>query len=273
MADYANQQQKIKEATEQLEAGIKDFFSSDKFQEYLNVMSRFHSYSYSNSVMIAMQKPDATLLAGFSGWQKNFDRHVKAGERGIRIFAPAPVKTKVEREKKDPDTKLASLQKEQTLVQDTLEETAVKPAWRCYIVPDLLTWARPDLGKERTEIEYFDTFKDAAARFRGLRTERYNAETSVTDDAGLPCARLTFGIQRENPPSAVDLLHVRAGKNVLSDDFIRMEAVKSDPDALEILSQLGSKVGFDKVLVSRTMTAEEIKEFTVPQVRCWKACL
>lgn len=157
---------------------------------------------------------------------------------------------------------LASLQKEQTLVQDTLEETAVKPAWRCYIVPDLLTWARPDLGKERTEIEYFDTFEDAAARFRGLRTERYNAENSVTDDAGLPCARLTFGIQRENPPSAVDLLHVCAGQNVLSDDFTRMKAVKSDPDALEILSQLGSKVGFDKVLVNRTMTAEEIKAFT-----------
>lgn len=455
MADYANQQQKIKEATEQLEAGIKEFFSSDKFQEYLNVMSRFHSYSYSNSVMIAMQKPDATLLAGFSGWQKNFDRHVKAGERGIRIFAPAPVKTKVEREKKDPDTKLpvldenrepvmetveiktprfkivtvfdvsqtdgkplpslgvdeltgnveqfsqffealkrtstvpigfeelhdgsngyyspaekriairegmsevqtvktaihelahsrlhdfdrtkppaeaekrkdrntreveaesvayvvcqhfgidtsdysfgyvatwsasrelpelkaslqtirdaasslideiqenlASLQKEQTFAQDTLEETAVKPAWRCYIVPDLLTWARPDPGKERTEIEYFDTFEEAAARFRGLRTERYNAETSVTDDAGLPCARLAFGIQRENPPSAVDLLHVRAGKNVLSDDFTRMEAVKSDPDALEILARIGSKIGFDEVLVNRTMTAEEIKAFT-----------
>lgn len=157
---------------------------------------------------------------------------------------------------------LASLQKEQTLVQDTLEETAVKLAWRCYIVPDLLTWARPDLGKERTEIEYFDTFEDAAARFRGLRMERYNAENSVTNDAGLPCARLTFGIQRENPPSAPDLLHVRAGKNVLSDDFTRMEAVKSDPDALEILTQLGSKVGFDKVLVNRTMTAEEIKAFT-----------
>ena len=65
MADYANQQQKIKEATEQLEAGIKEFFSSDKFQEYLNVMSRFHSYSYSNSVMIAMLKPDATLFGRF----------------------------------------------------------------------------------------------------------------------------------------------------------------------------------------------------------------
>lgn len=138
----------------------------------------------------------------------------------------------------------------------------MKPAWRCYIVPDLLTWARPDLGKERTEIEYFDTFEEAAVRFRGLRTERYNAESSVTDDAGLPCARLAFGIQRENPPSAVDLLHVRAGKNVLSDDFTRMEAVKSDPDALEILSHLGSKIGFDKVLANRTMTAEEIKAFT-----------
>ena len=67
---------------------------------------------------------------------------------------------------------LASLQKEQTFAQDTLGETAVKPAWRCYIVPDLLTWARPDPGKERTEIEYFDTFEEAAARFRGLTTQR-----------------------------------------------------------------------------------------------------
>ena len=101
MADYIKQQQqKIKEATEQLEAGIKDFFSSGNFQEYLNVMSRFHTYSYSNSIMIAMQKPDATLLAGYSGWQKKFERHVRPGEHGIRIFAPAPVKVQVEREKK-----------------------------------------------------------------------------------------------------------------------------------------------------------------------------
>ena len=122
MADYKKQQlQKIKEATEQLEAGIKDFFSSGNFQEYLNVMSRFHTYSYSNSIMIAMQKPDATLLAGYSGWQKKFERHVKPGEHGIKIFAPAPVKVQIERERKDPDTNLPELDENGDPVMETVE--------------------------------------------------------------------------------------------------------------------------------------------------------
>lgn len=122
MADYAKQQQqKIKEATERLEAGIKDFFTNGSYQEYLKVMSRFHNYSYSNSVMIALQKPDATLLAGYSGWQKNFERHVLPGEHGIRIFAPAPVKTKIEQEKKDPETKLPVLDENGDPVMETVE--------------------------------------------------------------------------------------------------------------------------------------------------------
>lgn len=110
MADYAKQQQqKIKEATDRLESGIKDFFHNGNYQDYLKVMSRFHSYSYSNSILIALQKPDATLLAGYAAWQKNFKRHVLPGEHGIKIFAPAPVKTQIEREKKDPDTNLPIL--------------------------------------------------------------------------------------------------------------------------------------------------------------------
>ena len=167
MADYANQQQKIKEATEQLEAGIKEFFSSDKFQEYLNVMSRFHSYSYSNSVMIAMQKPDATLLAGFSGWQKNFDRHVKAGERGIRIFAPAPVKTKVEREKKDPDTKLPVLDENGDPVMETVEIKT--PRFKIVTVFDVSQTdgkPLPSLGVDELtgNVEQFSQFFEALKR-------------------------------------------------------------------------------------------------------------
>lgn len=469
MADYKKQQQqKIKEATEQLEAGIKDFFSSGNFQEYLNVMSRFHTYSYSNSIMIAMQKPDATLLAGYSGWQKKFERHVKPGEHGIKIFAPAPVKVQIEREKKDPDTDLPELDENGDPVMETVEiktpkfkvvtvfdvsqtdgkplpdlgideltgnvenfdqffdaltrtstvpisfeemdgdtngyfslsekriairegmseaqtiKTAIhelahsrlhdfdrtasidvekrkdrntkeveaesiayvvcqhfdidtsdysfgyvatwsanrelpelkaslqtirdaaaslindieqnysdlqrehkqnhqiektviseptisapvqplspeKNEWKCYIIPDIMTWTNAGVGMERSEIEYFDSFDDAVTRFRELRTESYNSEEIVDETSDKPYARLTFGIQRDDPTSAVDLLHVRAGRNVLVEDFTRMDAIKENPNAMVILSTLGSQIGFDDVLVNRNMTPEEVRQFT-----------
>lgn len=418
--------------------------------------------------MIAMQKPDATLLAGYSGWQKKFERHVKPGEHGIKIFAPAPVKVQIEREKKDPDTdlpeldengdpvmetveiktpkfkvvtvfdvsqtdgkplpsleideltgnvenyepffkalnrtstvpisfeemedgangyyspvekriairegmseaqtikttihelahsrlhdfdrsksvaaearkdrntkeveaesvayvvcqhfdidtsdysfgyvatwsadrelpelkaslqtirdaaasliddieqNLAEIQKEQTLTADkehedisdianTVAETnepKPKNEWKCYIIPDIMTWARPDMGKDRTDIEYYDNFEDAATRFRELRTESYNFEETLDETSGQPYARLTFGIKRDDPPSATDLLHVRAGKNVLTEDLTRMEAIRENPQAMDILSALASQIGFDEVLVHRNMTPKEIRDFT-----------
>lgn len=447
MADYKSQQQKIKEATEQLEAGIRNFFSSDRFQVYLNVMSRFHNYSFSNSVLIAMQKPDATLLAGYSGWQKKFQRHVNAGEQGIKIFAPAPVKLQVEKEKKDPDTGLPELDENGDPVTETVEIRTPKfkvvtvfdvsqtdgkplptlgideltgsvehfeqffkaltrtstvpiafeamndgangyyhleekriairegmsevqtvksaihelahsrlhdfdrsappaedeerpdrftrevqaesiayvvcqhfgidtsdysfgyvatwsadrdlpelkaslqtirdasssliseieqnlaeiqqehthdqeqPTWTFYVVPDLMTWARPELFGGRTDIEQFTSFSDAAARFRELRAESYNFE-DVKNDDGVPYARLTFGIQRDDPPSAVDLLHVRAGKNVLCEDFKSMDAVTSSPEAMAAIETVASQLGFDEVLSHRSMTETEIKGFT-----------
>ena len=447
MADYKSQQQKIKEATEQLEAGIKDFFASDRFQVYLNVMSRFHNYSFSNSVLIAMQKPDATLLAGYSGWQKKFQRHVNAGEQGIKIFAPAPVKVQVEKEKTDPDTGLPELDENGDPVTETVEirtpkfkvvtvfdvsqtdgkplptlgideltgsvdhynqffealirtatvpigieamedgsngyyhleekriairegmseaqtvKTAIhelahsrlhdfdrskppaegeerpdrftrevqaesiayvvcqhfgidtidysfgyvatwsasrelpelkaslqtirdaassiiteveqnltaiqqehehdqeKTEWTFYVVPDLMTWARPELFGGRTDIEQFTSFSDAAARFHELRAANYNFEDAKNDD-GIPYARLTLGIQREDPPSAVDLLHVRAGKNVLCEDFKNMDDILSSPEAMVALGTVASQLGFEEVLSHRSMTDAEIHDFT-----------
>ena len=447
MADYKSQQQKIKEATEQLEAGIKDFFASDRFQVYLNVMSRFHNYSFSNSVLIAMQKPDATLLAGYSGWQKKFQRHVNAGEQGIKIFAPAPVKVQVEKEKTDPDTGLPELDENGDPITETVEirtpkfkvvtvfdvsqtdgkplptlgideltgsvehydqffealtrtatvpigfetmedgsngyyhleekriairegmseaqtvKTAIhelahsrlhdfdrskppaegeerpdrftrevqaesiayvvcqhfgidtidysfgyvatwssdrdlpelkaslqtirdaassliteieqnltsiqqehehdqeKMEWNYYVVPDLMTWARPELFGGRTDIEQFTSFSDAAARFLELRTENYNFEDAKNDD-GIPYARLTLGIQREDSPCAVDLLHVRAGKNVLCEDFKNMDDILSSPEAMVALGTVASQLGFEEVLSHRSMTDAEIHDFT-----------
>ena len=94
----------LKEITDKLEQGIRDFFSGENYQDYLRTMSRFHHYSLNNTILIAMQKPDATLVAGYNRWQDQFERNVLKGEKGIRIIAPAPVKTKKEVEKLDPMT-------------------------------------------------------------------------------------------------------------------------------------------------------------------------
>lgn len=87
MADAKTEKQKVQEITEKLEQGIKELFESEKYKTYLNTMSKFHNYSFNNTMLIAMQKPDATLVAGFKAWQKNFDRHVKKGER-VSVFLP-----------------------------------------------------------------------------------------------------------------------------------------------------------------------------------------
>lgn len=94
---FVNQKDRVKEITDKLEAGIKDLFSSDKFKTYLNTMSKFHNYSFNNTMLIAMQKPDATLVAGFNSWKNNFERNVNKGEKGIQILAPAPYKIKKRR--------------------------------------------------------------------------------------------------------------------------------------------------------------------------------
>ena len=101
---YMSEKQKVKEITDKLEAGLKELFESEKYKSYLSTMSKFHNYSFNNTLLIAMQKPEATLVAGYQAWQKNFERHVNKGEKAIRIFAPAPYKIKEERDKLDPVT-------------------------------------------------------------------------------------------------------------------------------------------------------------------------
>lgn len=96
--------EKLKEITDCLEQGIKDLFAGDQYREYLKVMSKFHNYSLNNTLLIAMQKPDATHIAGYHAWKTNFGRSVNKGEKGIRILAPAPYKIKQKVEKKDPQT-------------------------------------------------------------------------------------------------------------------------------------------------------------------------
>ena len=164
MADAKTEKQKVQEITEKLEQGIKELFESEKYKTYLNTMSRFHNYSFNNTMLIAMQKPDATLVAGFKAWQKNFDRHVKKGEKGIRILAPAPYKIKEEQEKLDPITGEIMLDKNGMPIT---EEVEIKiPAFRVVPVFDVSQTdgkELPDIGVNELSgsVEDYEDFMQA----------------------------------------------------------------------------------------------------------------
>lgn len=530
MAEKQTNKERLREITDSIEQGIKDLFQSDKYRQYLSVMSRFHRYSVNNTMLIYLQKPDATLVAGYNKWQNQFERHVRKGEHGITIIAPTPFKKKIEEQKLDPDTKAPMLDKDGKIITEEKEieipmfrpvkvfdlsqtdgkplpqlasslsgnvqdfeifmealkrsapvplefeamskdtdgyfspadqriairtgmsevqtvsaavheithsklhnyqkngdadhkkdrhteeveaesvsyavcqyygiqtgensfgyiagwsqgkelpelkasletinktageligdidrhyqeickersmapqEQAVSDAadpakddsrWRCYIIPDIMTWNSPALrnqkeaaeqligridylgsngevgesveyrdaqkfekdlisntdygvpmsvvlyqnnageviphdfifeldpppkglaiidnpavGKvptERTPIEFYDTYTEAVARFKELRIQDYNRDEIINPQSDLPYARLTFGIQRENPPSAADLLHVRGGRNYLVDDFTRMTALHTSPEVMEVLRNMNNDLGFDRI--------------------------
>ena len=97
-------EQQMYEITKKLEEGVKELFTSERYTEYLKTMSKFYNYSFNNTVLIALQRPEATLVAGYSAWQKNFHRQVKKGEKGIQIIAPSQRKEKELVEKFDPET-------------------------------------------------------------------------------------------------------------------------------------------------------------------------
>lgn len=113
--------ERLREITDGIEQGIKELFESEKYMRYLSVMSRFHRYSVNNTMLIYMQKPDATLVAGYNKWKDQFERHVKKGEHGITIIAPTPYKKKIEEQKLDPDTKAPMLDKDGKIVTEEKE--------------------------------------------------------------------------------------------------------------------------------------------------------
>lgn len=113
--------EKLKEITASIETGIQELFKSEKYQQYLRTMSRFHRYSVNNTMLIYMQKPDATLVAGFNKWRDNFGRNVMKGEKGIRIIAPSPYKKRIEEAKLDPDTRLPMLDADGKVIMEKKE--------------------------------------------------------------------------------------------------------------------------------------------------------
>ena len=154
---------RMKEITDRLEAGLAELFNSEKYTEYLRVMSQFHHYSFNNTLLIAMQKPDATLVAGYQAWEKKFNRHVMKGEKGIQIIAPAPVRETQEKEKIDPKTGEVVLGEDGQPM--TEEVTITIPRFKVSTVFDLAQTEGdplPELGVDElsASVENFDAFME-----------------------------------------------------------------------------------------------------------------
>ena len=158
--------ERLKDITDSIEHGIQDLFQSDKYAEYLRTMSRFHKYSVNNTMLIYMQKPDATLVAGFNKWRDQFERNVMKGEKGIKIIAPTPFKKKIEQEKRDPDTNLPMLDADGKVIT---EEKEIKiPMFKPVTVFDVSQTdgkPLPQLASDLSgNVQNYEVFMDALRR-------------------------------------------------------------------------------------------------------------
>lgn len=181
MAD-STQYQKVKEITDQLEQGIQDLFESEKYMSWLRTMSKFHDYSLNNTLLIAFQRPDATLVAGYTAWQKQFGRQVQKGEKAIKILAPAPYKEKVEIEKLDPVTKMPIYSDDGKPIIEVQEVT--RPAFKVVSVFDVSqTEGReiPSLGVDELsgDVREYEMFFEALKRSCPVPMEFENIEGSA----------------------------------------------------------------------------------------------
>ena len=166
MAEKQSSRDRLKEITASIEDGIKELFQSESYAQYLQTMSRFHHYSVNNQVLIHMQKPDATLVAGFNKWKNQFGRNVIKGEHGIKIIAPTPVKKKIEQEKLDPDTQLPMLDADGKII--TEEKTIQIPMYKPVTVFDVSQTEGkplPQLAHELSgNVANYDVFMEALRR-------------------------------------------------------------------------------------------------------------
>ena len=166
MAEKQSNKDRLKEITDSIEKGIQELFQSEKYRQYLRTMSRFHKYSVNNTMLIYMQKPDATVVAGFNKWRDQFGRNVLKGEKGIKIIAPTPYKKKIEEAKLDPDTKLPMLDADGKAI---MEEKEIKiPMYKPVTVFDVSQTEGkplPQLAADLTgSVQNYDIFMEAVKR-------------------------------------------------------------------------------------------------------------
>lgn len=164
--NFRNNKDRLKEIIDSIEKGIKEVFESGRYTEYLQVMSRFHNYSFNNTMLIYMQKPDATLVAGFNKWKDKFERNVNKGEKGIKIIAPTPYKKKIEKDVLDPDTKLPMRDENDEIIKEEKEVSI--PSFRPVTVFDVSQTSGKELPTLASDlngkVENFDMLKEAISR-------------------------------------------------------------------------------------------------------------
>lgn len=166
MAEAQTNKDRLREITASIETGIKELFESDKYRQYLTTMSRFHKYSVNNTMLIYLQKPDATVVAGFNKWKDQFERNVMKGEKGIKIIAPTPYKKMIEQEKLDPDTRLPILDADGKVIT---EEKEIKiPMYKPVTVFDVSQTEGkplPQLASDlQGNVQNYDVFMEALKR-------------------------------------------------------------------------------------------------------------
>ena len=176
-----NNQERIKEIMIEIENGIQDLFQSGKLESYLKTMSKFHRYSLNNTILIYLQRPDATYCAGFQTWKNEFGRHVKKGEKGIKILAPAPFKKTVRVEKLDPVTHAPVRDASGQAVME--EQTIQVPHYKTVMIFDLSQTEGPplpELAAELTgDVQQYDAFMEALRRTSPVPIEIRPIEQSV----------------------------------------------------------------------------------------------
>ena len=166
MAEKQTNKDRMREIVDSIENGIKELFESDKYQQYLSTMSRFHRYSVNNTMLIYMQRPDATHVAGFNKWRDQFGRNVLKGEKGIRIIAPTPYKKKVEEIKTDPETNAPILDADGKAI---IEEKEIRiPMFKVVSVFDVSQTAGkplPQLAADLSgNVQQYEVFMEALRR-------------------------------------------------------------------------------------------------------------
>jgi len=171
LAEYGNSNDRMKEITDRLEKGIQELFNSEQFKVYLKTMSKFYNYSFNNTLLIALQRPDAKLIAGYNAWQDNFKRQVMRGEKGIKILAPCPIKRQIEMEKIDPVTQRPTVGPDGKYVTEMMEVTT--PAFKVVTVFDVSQTEgdpMPVLGIDELtgSVEQFMDFFEALKRISPL---------------------------------------------------------------------------------------------------------
>ena len=253
MADERTEKQKVQEITDKLEEGLKELFESEKYKTYLSTMSKFHNYSFNNTLLIAMQKPEATLVAGYKAWQKNFERHVNKGEKAIRILAPAPYKIKEERDKLDPVTGEMMFDENGMPQKEQVEVTI--PAFRAVSVFDVSqTDGKPIPELEAQELlSTVEGYEDFVQALMNVAPVPIGFEDIPGDSKGyFHTEKKRIAVQENMSESqtlktmvhevAHDEVDLLSGNRIDLEILEHIPSITSEPKAMEVIAELVAKL-------------------------------